>query len=92
MWSKWCRHFSDEPQRRITLLPEHLTDTNRVHIFEIFEGTNLMKELSHEEANQILVRSAPKEVCALNFLFLNYDRNYIIDSIFSGTKSSKTSS
>lgn len=57
--------FLAEPQRRITLLPEHITESNRMNINDIFKGTNLMRDLSHEEANQILVRSAPREVCSL---------------------------
>lgn len=52
----------DESHRRITLLPEKFTDANKINISELYLERDVLDELSHGEANQLLVKSAPKEV------------------------------
>ncbi|XP_075233482.1 uncharacterized protein LOC142331448 isoform X2 [Lycorma delicatula] len=54
-----------ETQKRITLLPERLSDTAKCKIKAIlsnFFDKNMYEELCSKEANDILVRASPKEV------------------------------
>ena len=56
--------FADETQRRITLLPERLHEDSKVTLKNIFGSlSNVLEELNNKEANDILVRASPKEVC-----------------------------
>lgn len=61
-----CVFGTDETHKRITLLPEKITDDSRVALTKIFfnedKGANKFDELSAKEANDILVRASPKEV------------------------------
>lgn len=69
----WIICFSDETQRRITLLPERLHEDNKVALKNIFGSlTNVLEELSNKEANDILVRASPKEVSLLQVLLAGY--------------------
>ena len=49
----------DETQKRITVLPEKLTEDNKAILKKHF-GSN-MQELESKDANEILVRSSPKD-------------------------------
>lgn len=48
-----------DPYRRITLLPETLTEEAKLTLQKLFG--KLMDELNSREANDILVRTCPKE-------------------------------
>lgn len=48
-----------DPYKRITLLPETLSDDAKVALKALFG--KVMDELSSREANEILVRTCPKE-------------------------------
>ncbi|XP_071455706.1 sentrin-specific protease 6-like isoform X2 [Hetaerina americana] len=52
----------DETQKRITLLPERMTEDTKARLKSIFCGKDLLVELDSKEANDILVRASPKEV------------------------------
>lgn len=52
---------TDETQRRITLLPERLSEDSKVALKNIFGNSNVLGELNIKEANHILVRASPKE-------------------------------
>lgn len=52
-------HSADETQKRITILPEKLTEDNKAILKQHFK--DLVLELESKEANEILVRSSPKE-------------------------------
>lgn len=49
----------EETQKRITILPEKLSEENKVVIKQNF--TDLIQELESKDANDILVRSSPQE-------------------------------
>jgi len=53
----------DETQKRVTILPEKLTDENKILLKRHF-GTTL-QEVESKEANEILVRSSPKDLHVL---------------------------
>jgi len=48
----------DETQKRVTILPKKLTDENKMILKRFFKKT--LQEMEYKEANEILVRSAPK--------------------------------
>merc|ERR1719233_2066096 len=50
----------DETQKRITILPEKLTEENKA-ILKTHFGSNV-QELESKDANEILVRSSPKDL------------------------------
>lgn len=54
--------FTEEQHKRITLLPETVTLEDRLFIKSIYEARCLMEEISWDEANDILVRAAPRDV------------------------------
>jgi len=51
---------NDETQKRITILPEKLTEDNKA-ILKTHFGSNV-QELESKDANEILVRSSPKDL------------------------------
>jgi len=51
---------NDETQKRITILPEKLTEDNKAILKQHF-GSNV-QELESKDANEILVRSSPKDL------------------------------
>eukprot|EP00090_Calanus_glacialis_P044531 TRINITY_DN7950_c0_g1_i1.p1 TRINITY_DN7950_c0_g1~~TRINITY_DN7950_c0_g1_i1.p1 ORF type:complete len:1263 (-),score=483.66 TRINITY_DN7950_c0_g1_i1:324-3560(-) len=51
---------NDETQKRITILPERLTEDNKAILKQHF-GSNV-QELESKDANEILVRSSPKDL------------------------------
>ena len=53
----------DETQKRITILPEKLTEENKVVLKQHFE--HKLQELESKDANEILVRSSPKDIAML---------------------------
>jgi len=50
----------DETQKRITILPEKLTDDNKMILKRFFASS--LQEVESKEANEILVRSSPKDL------------------------------
>ena len=48
--------------KRITLLPDKITEETRLFIKSIYEPRCILGELTSVEANDILVRAAPKDV------------------------------
>jgi len=54
---------NDETQKRITILPEKLTEDNKAILKQHF-GSNV-QELESKDANEILVRSSPKDLSML---------------------------
>lgn len=73
---------SDESQKRITILPDRLTEENKNLVKEVFgpsnllnncgaatgtstssEPVNVIEELDHKEANEILLRASSAKVC-----------------------------
>ena len=64
--------FTDETMKRLTILPDKLTEENRTAITKLYG--DLIEELDSKHANEILVKSSPKDtkVClnSLNQLFL----------------------
>jgi sentrin-specific protease 7 len=53
----------DETQKRITILPEKLTDENKTTLKANYGDT--VQDLEAKDANEILVRSSPKEMSSL---------------------------
>ena len=51
---------ADETQKRITILPDKLNEDSKVIIKQHFSGT-IFQELENKAANEILVRSSPKD-------------------------------
>ena len=51
---------TDETQKRITILPEKLTEENKMILKQHFTGK--VQELESKDANEILVRSSPKDI------------------------------
>lgn len=51
----------DHTHRRITLLPEKLTDESKAVLKNVFMPKGLLAELNPKEANDILVRASPKD-------------------------------
>ncbi|XP_024083662.1 uncharacterized protein LOC106662776 isoform X5 [Cimex lectularius] len=51
-----------EMHRRITLLPDKIPGDTRLFIKSIYDGQCLLDELSSKEANEILVKTVPKEI------------------------------
>ncbi|CAH1402245.1 unnamed protein product [Nezara viridula] len=67
MSSKNKNHYFDptskeELHKRITLLPDKITQEDRLFIKSIYESRCLMEEITWDEANDILVRAAPKDI------------------------------
>ena len=59
----YFRVLTDETHKRITLLPEKLTEDHKMGIKKIFERTKrMMVEINNPVANEILVKSSPSEV------------------------------
>lgn len=55
-------YFIDHTHKRITLLPEKLTDDSKIKLKSLF-FPDKMAELNPKEANDILLRASPKDVC-----------------------------
>ncbi|KAG8237674.1 hypothetical protein J437_LFUL015562, partial [Ladona fulva] len=53
---------NEETQKRITLLPERMTEDTKARLKMLFSFKDLLIELDNKEANDILVRASPKEV------------------------------
>jgi sentrin-specific protease 7 len=53
----------DETQKRITILPEKMTEENKAVLKSVFESK--LQELESKDANEILVRSSPKDIALL---------------------------
>ena len=53
----------DETQKRVTILPEKLSDDNKMVLKQYFG--NRLQEVESKEANEILVRSSPKDLHVL---------------------------
>ncbi|XP_076650247.1 uncharacterized protein LOC143357617 isoform X2 [Halictus rubicundus] len=51
----------DHTHKRITLLPEKLSEESKVVLKSLFSRRRLLEELSSKEANDILVRASPKD-------------------------------
>nr|XP_033339479.1 sentrin-specific protease 7-like [Megalopta genalis] len=51
----------DHTHKRITLLPEKLSEESKVVLKNLFSRKGLLEELSSKEANDILVRASPKD-------------------------------
>ncbi|XP_017760809.1 PREDICTED: uncharacterized protein LOC108551228 [Eufriesea mexicana] len=51
----------DHTHKRITLLPEKLSEESKVVLKTVFARRRLLEELSSKEANDILVRASPKD-------------------------------
>ncbi|XP_076235982.1 uncharacterized protein LOC143180264 isoform X3 [Calliopsis andreniformis] len=51
----------DHTHKRITLLPEKLSEESKVVLKTVFSRRNLLEELSSKEANDILIRASPKD-------------------------------
>ncbi|XP_078053727.1 uncharacterized protein LOC144479093 isoform X3 [Augochlora pura] len=51
----------DHTHKRITLLPEKLSEESKVVLKSLFSRKGLLEELSSKEANDILVRASPKD-------------------------------
>ena len=51
--------FTDETMKRLTILPDKLTEENRTAITKLYG--NLIEELDSKHANEILVKSSPKD-------------------------------
>ena len=50
---------SDESMKRITILPEKINDETKSHLLRLYGG--LIEEIDNQRANDILVRSSPKD-------------------------------
>ncbi|XP_053974438.1 uncharacterized protein LOC128874118 isoform X1 [Hylaeus volcanicus] len=51
----------DHTHKRITLLPEMLSEESKVVLKSLFSRKGLLEELSSKEANDILIRASPKD-------------------------------
>lgn len=51
----------DHTHKRITLLPEELTEGSKIVLKSLFVRKHLLEELNSKEANDILVRASPKD-------------------------------
>ncbi|XP_044752957.1 uncharacterized protein LOC123312542 isoform X2 [Coccinella septempunctata] len=55
-----------ESHRRLTILPENIPDEVRMALIEIYRpsmnGNNILEELTLKEANDILIKTCPKEL------------------------------
>ncbi|XP_032669782.1 uncharacterized protein LOC116843458 isoform X2 [Odontomachus brunneus] len=51
----------DHTHKRITLLPEELTNDSKIKLKNIFSPRGKMEELNPKEANDILLRASPKD-------------------------------
>ncbi|XP_076676841.1 uncharacterized protein LOC143373447 isoform X2 [Andrena cerasifolii] len=51
----------DHTHKRITLLPDKLTEESKVVLKNLFSRRNLLEELNSKEANDILIRASPKD-------------------------------
>merc|ERR1712130_205243 len=61
----------DETQKRITILPEKLTEENKAVLKQHFESK--LQELESKDANKILVRSSPKNIAMLKAKMVGAD-------------------
>jgi len=62
MFLQFCC-FSDHTHKRITLLPDKLEDDSKSKLISLFSRGDKMQELNPKEANDILIRASPKDVC-----------------------------
>lgn len=54
---------TEEAYKRITILPEHFGDDTKMIFKQIYgKPNNMMEELTSKEANNILLRTCPKEI------------------------------
>lgn len=70
-------YLLDHTHKRITLLPDKLADDSRAIITALFARGDKMEELNPKEANDILLRASPRDVCVLINLVFSYVRNNI---------------
>ncbi|XP_043519425.1 uncharacterized protein LOC122533609 isoform X2 [Frieseomelitta varia] len=52
----------DHTHKRITLLPEKLSEESKVVLKSLFSRRRLLEELNSKEANDILIRASPKDL------------------------------
>ncbi|EFA03603.1 hypothetical protein TcasGA2_TC013691 [Tribolium castaneum] len=52
----------EEAHRRITLLPESLSEESKITLQKIYSKNSLLDELTYKEANDILIKTCPKEL------------------------------
>lgn len=52
----------DHTHKRITLLPEKLSEESKAALKNLFSYRHLLVELNTKEANDILIRASPKDV------------------------------
>lgn len=59
-----------EPHRRLTILPENIPDDVKAAILDIYKpstnGNSILEELTLKEANDILIKTCPKELTLAN--------------------------
>ncbi|XP_076301470.1 uncharacterized protein LOC143219351 isoform X2 [Lasioglossum baleicum] len=58
----------DHTHKRITLLPEKLSEESKVVLKSLFSQRQLLEELTSKEANDILVRASPKDTSQIQSL------------------------
>ena len=56
---------ADETQKRITILPDKLNEDSKVILKQHFSGNLQLQELESKDANEILVRSSPKDIAKM---------------------------
>lgn len=53
----------EEPYRRITILPDFISDEAKIYIKQLYDKPlSLIDELTNTEANNILMKTCPKEL------------------------------
>lgn len=75
----------EEPCKRITLLPEIIDENTKAKIKKIFatgKSYNMLEELSPKEANDILIRTCPRDVNAARIANLPPTTRYLIKYFF----------
>lgn len=53
---------AEEAHKRITLLPESLSEESKLTLQRIYSKHGLLEELTYKEANDILIKTCPKEL------------------------------
>jgi hypothetical protein len=63
---------AEEAHRRITLLPETLSEDCKHTLQKIYQKVGMLDELTYKEANDILIKTCPKELSksVLNYRFV----------------------
>ena len=74
----------DDTQKRITILPEKLTEENKMILKQHFSGK--VQELESKDANEILVRSSPKDIPMLKSKMLGGQPGGSGGDLFDGSR------